>query len=106
MGKVKKRKAGAKPPAADPLAGLGEDSFGFDGGVIHPDELRVYRDALSTYNEAQANIAKNGAVSAHPKTGAPFVNPYLAIRTQAGAVIQKFHKDNPGFKDKEAPAQQ
>ena len=65
--------------------------------LIHPDELRVYLDAKKTYEEAMENITKNGSVNAHPKTGAPIVNPYLAIRDLCGKTIVKFHRDNPCF---------
>ncbi len=59
--------------------------------------LAVYCDALKLYEEATANLAKNGALSGHPKTGAPMVNPYLAIRDAASKAICRFHKDYPKF---------
>jgi hypothetical protein len=71
--------------------------------VVHPDELRVYRDALFLYNEASENLTKFGAVTAHPKTGQPMVNPYLEIRDRCGRTITSFHKANPGWKEP-APA--
>jgi len=67
--------------------------------VIHADELRVYRDALALYNEASKNLSEFGAVTAHPKTGQPMVNPYLEIRDRCGKTITRFHKENPGFRE-------
>jgi hypothetical protein len=64
---------------------------------IHADELDVYLDALNLYREASANIAKNGAVTGHPKTGAPITNPYLPIRDLVSKQIVRFHKDHPDF---------
>lgn len=52
-------------------------------------ELRVYADALATYREAAENIDRNGAIVQHPRTGAPIENPYLKIRTSAGATLTK-----------------
>ena len=52
-------------------------------------DVRIYSDALLTYREAAANIEKCGAIVTHPRTGAPIENPYLRIRTQAGAVLAK-----------------
>lgn len=51
--------------------------------------LKVYGDALTTYLEAAANIATNGAVCFHPRTGAPIENPYLKIRTVTGVILGK-----------------
>lgn len=39
--------------------------------------------AYLEYQAASENIAKNGAIVAHPRTGAPLVNPYVAIRDGA-----------------------
>ena len=64
---------------------------------IHVKVITVYVDALKLYQEASDNIAKNGALSGHPKTGAPMVNPYLAIRDAAGKIINRFHQDYPRF---------
>ena len=52
-------------------------------------DLRVYADALQTYHEATENIAKNGAICSHPRTGAPIENPYLKIRSQQAAILAK-----------------
>lgn len=51
--------------------------------------LRIYADALRTYNEAADNVRKHGAICSHPRTGAPIENPYLKIRAQQAAVLSK-----------------
>jgi len=51
--------------------------------------LRVYADALRTYHEAAANVATNGAICSHPRTGAPIENPYLRIQAQQAAILTK-----------------
>jgi hypothetical protein len=56
----------------------------------NPMQLNILADALETYKETQDNIAKNGAVCAHPRTGAPIENPYIKIRSTQAAIIQKF----------------
>ena len=65
--------------------------------IIHPDVMRVYRDALQLYDEASANIETNGAVTGHPKTGAPMVNPYLDVLDTCSKTILKFHNENPMY---------
>ena len=64
---------------------------------IHPDSLRIYLDALRLYSEASENIEKNGAITGHPKTGAPIVNPYMEIQERASRVLMKFHREHPMF---------
>ena len=64
---------------------------------IHPDVITVFVDALTVYREASENILKNGAVTGHPKTGAPITNPYMPIREKASKSICRFHRDNPQF---------
>lgn len=54
-----------------------------------PVDLRVYADALQTYREAAENIDRCGAIVQHPRTGQPMENPYLKIRTAAGATLTK-----------------
>lgn len=51
--------------------------------------LRIYADAFVTYAEAAANVAENGAIVAHPRTGEPMDNPYLRVREQAAAQLLK-----------------
>lgn len=57
-----------------------------------PDAVRIYLDALEIYSEASENIARNGAVTAHPRTGAPLVNPYLAVRDGAAKTMERYLK--------------
>ena len=71
-----------------------EELKGLNPG-LHDDEARVYIDAHKLYVEASENIDKNGAVTGHPKTGAPMVNPYLAIRESCARTILRFHKAAP-----------
>lgn len=46
------------------------------------DELEMYADGFTAYAEAGMNIAANGNIVIHPRTGAPITNPYLEIRAQ------------------------
>lgn len=45
--------------------------------------VEMYAASFCTYLEAEDNIRRNGAVVAHPRTGAPLENPYLKVRSQA-----------------------
>ena len=47
------------------------------------DDLVQYADVFVIYAEAAANIAKHGAIVAHPRTGNPIDNPYLKIQAAA-----------------------
>jgi hypothetical protein len=58
---------------------------------MSPDKIRIYVDAMLTYQEASRNIEQCGAVTAHPRTGAPLENPYLKIRAAAGKTLAAFH---------------
>lgn len=52
-------------------------------------DLRIYADAMRTYSEAARNVATNGAICSHPRTGSPIENPYLKIQAQQGAILTK-----------------
>lgn len=52
-------------------------------------DLRIYADAMRTYSEAALNVATNGAICSHPRTGSPIENPYLKIQAQQGAILTK-----------------
>jgi hypothetical protein len=52
-------------------------------------KIKIFAAALLTYLEASENVAKNGAICSHPRTGAPFENPYLKVRAAQGAIIAK-----------------
>lgn len=46
--------------------------------------LEMLSDALWLYAKAANNVRENGAIVAHPRTGAPIENPYLRVmNTQA-----------------------
>lgn len=42
-------------------------------------DLTMYAEVWLVLREAAANIAKNGAIVAHPRTNAPIENPYFRI---------------------------
>jgi phage terminase small subunit len=78
MGEIKKSEVLAALRAENP------------GG--RPDEIARYADAYLTYQEAQENIDRNGAIVAHPRTGAPIENPYLKVRKSAGDVLTQLKR--------------
>lgn len=45
-----------------------------------PSVIVIYADLFTDYRAAQKNIDENGCIVFHPKTGAPIVNPFLAVR--------------------------
>jgi len=47
------------------------------------DRAVFYADCYTEYQEASRNIAENGVIVQHPRTGNPIENPYLAIRDRA-----------------------
>jgi hypothetical protein len=55
------------------------------------DRIIIYVDAMLLYQEANENIARNGAITAHPRTGAPMENPYLKVRIACAAQLSKFN---------------
>jgi len=64
------------------------------------EKIIMYADAYIDYMDAQKNIKENGALVAHPKTGAPFDNPYLKIRQQMATAIGKLRlKSDPLWYD-------
>jgi phage terminase small subunit len=63
-----------------------------DNPAARADDLIMYVNAYMTYREASKNINTNGAVVAHPRTGAPIDNPYLKVQTAAMAALQKLRK--------------
>lgn len=50
---------------------------------MRPDLVAMYADQFLAYQEAAENIAEVGNITAHPRTGAPIVNPYIAVRDGA-----------------------
>ena len=61
---------------------------GIDDSIIS-----MYADLFIDYQHAQANIAENGTVVFHPKTGAPVMNPLLAVRDSAMGRLLKMDLD-------------
>ena len=57
--------------------------------------LHLWADTFIEYRQAQANIAKNGPLVFHPRTGAPIDNPYIPIRDRAKSWLVK-HRLKPG----------
>lgn len=57
-------------------------------------EIKIYADTLKTYCEASKNIETHGSIVFHPRTGAPIENPYLKLRTSAGATLAKMRRIN------------
>lgn len=52
-------------------------------------DLAVFANTIRIYREASANIAREGAIVFHPRTGTPMDNPYLKVQGQQGAIIAK-----------------
>jgi phage terminase small subunit len=73
----------------DPWSQIKKDNANMNEAV-----LRVYFDALGTYLEASKNVRVNGAIVAHPKTGAPIENPYLKVQQSCGKTIAYYAKIN------------
>lgn len=60
-----------------------------DNPAGRSDDIAMYADCLMDYREAQENIAKNGNIVAHPRTGSPIENPYIKVKAAAMAQIRK-----------------
>jgi len=56
-----------------------------------------YADAFLLYLEAEENIRRNGAITAHPRTGAPLENPYLQVRNQASKILASIRLKTEGL---------
>lgn len=57
-------------------------------------DLMIYADALNNWFIATVNVRQNGAVCAHPRTGAPMMNPYLAVQAGQIAIIGRYPRIN------------
>lgn len=53
------------------------------------DDIAMYADSFMDYQEAQENIARNGNVVAHPRTGQPIENPYIKVKVSAMNQLRK-----------------
>ena len=49
----------------------------------------MYTDCYMDYREAQENIAQNGNIVAHPRTGQPIENPYIKVKAMAMNQLRK-----------------
>ncbi len=56
------------------------------------DDIAMYADCFMDYQEAQANIVKNGNIVAHPRTAAPIENPYIKVKANAMTQLRKITK--------------
>ena len=54
------------------------------------DDVSMYADCYIDYIEAQENIARNGNIVAHPRTGQPIENPYIKVKLGAMNQLRKF----------------
>ena len=60
-----------------------------DNPAGRPDDIAMYADSFADYREAADNIAKNGNIVAHPRTGSPIENPYIKVKSSAMAQMRK-----------------
>lgn len=56
------------------------------------DDIAMYADCFLDYQEAQANIEKNGNIVSHPRTASPIENPYIKVKASAMNQIRKITK--------------
>lgn len=54
-----------------------------------PDCVQMYADQFVAYAEAAVNIAANGNLVVHPRTGSPIPNPYLSIRASSMTAMKR-----------------
>lgn len=52
------------------------------------DDLRTYAAALCDWKAADANIRENGLIALHPRTGAPFDNPFVSVRDRSARIMR------------------
>lgn len=69
--------------------------------ALNPDRpvevLVRYADAFAQYHEAADNLARNGIITAHPRTGAPLENPYLKVRNAASEILASIKLNTEGL---------
>lgn len=53
------------------------------------DDVAMYADLFVQYQEAAANVRRNGTIVAHPRTGAPIANPYADVQVRAMNQLRK-----------------
>lgn len=54
-----------------------------------PGDVSIYADYFASYAKAAANIAENGDVCQHPRTGQPIANPFADVRDRSAAMLRK-----------------
>lgn len=57
-------------------------------------EINLYAESFAQWQEATGNIREHGAICAHPRTGQPMSNPYLAVQTAALKSLRSFPRLN------------
>lgn len=60
-----------------------------DNPSARSDVVSMYADCFLDYKEAADNIAKNGNIVAHPRTGSPIDNPYVKVKASAMNQLRK-----------------
>lgn len=88
--------SGGAPPAGD-TSKRAEIIAEFERRGVRRQDACLYADAFLEYQEASANIDKNGAIVLHPRNGSPMKNPYLEIRAAAFARLQKMQNVEAGW---------
>jgi len=59
---------------------------------VSADVAELYADAWVEWREAVDNIAANGSIVAHPRSGAPIENPYLKVRDRAFDRLERMRR--------------
>ena len=72
-----------------PAVGTAAQELQIDNPDARAVDCVIFADALRTYVEANENVRRNGAIVAHPRTGAPLENPYLKVRENAARALAK-----------------
>lgn len=63
-----------------------------DNPAARSDDVAMYADCFLDYKEAADNIAKNGNIVMHPRTGSPIENPYIKVKATAMNQLRKITK--------------
>lgn len=63
-----------------------------DNPAARSDDVAMYADCFLDYKEAADNIAKNGNIVMHPRTGTPIENPYIKVKASAMNQLRKITK--------------
>lgn len=63
-----------------------------DNPAARADDVAMYADCFLDYKEAADNIAKNGNIVMHPRTGSPIENPYIKVKSSAMNQLRKITK--------------